>query len=175
MTQQEREGWFIVGSLFVIVLIVFAGGDDPVTVFIPKLVTSLGWNRTKVSILPSALAFSAGASVLIVGWLLDRVEARVVMVVGALIAGISFLIASQANSLSTMVVAYMMMSVTISAGTVVPGSFDVADLFVAPLGRAAARCVGSCQYSSEPPVTLACRWIGRWCAGTARGGRPGRA
>src|SRR5712692_1259637 len=92
MTQQEREGWFIVGSLFVIVLIV--------------------------------------------GWLLDRVEARIVMVVGALIAGISFLIASQANSLSTMVVAYLMMGVAISAGTVVPGSFVVANWFQGRRGLA---------------------------------------
>ncbi len=136
MTQQEREGWFIVGSLFVIFLIVFGGGYDTVPVFLPKLVTSLGWNRTEVSILPSALAFSAGASVLIVGWLLDRVEARIVMVVGALIAGTSFLIASQANSLSTMVVAYLMMGVAISAGTVVPGSFVVANWFQGRRGLA---------------------------------------
>jgi hypothetical protein len=36
--------------------------------------------------LPSVLAASAGLGYVIVGWLLDRVAARYVMVVGALIA-----------------------------------------------------------------------------------------
>jgi MFS family permease len=136
MTQQERQGWFIVGSLFVTFLIVFGGGYDTVPVFIPTLVKSLGWSRAEVSLLPSALAFSAGASVLIVGWLLDRIEARIIMIAGAAMAGTSFLIASQAHSLSTMIAAYMLMGVAISAGTVIPGSFVIANWFVKRRGLA---------------------------------------
>jgi hypothetical protein len=37
MTQQERHGWFIVASLFVILLLVFGGGYNTVPVLLPAL------------------------------------------------------------------------------------------------------------------------------------------
>ena len=45
-----------------------------------------------------------GATVIPVGWLLDRVEARIVMISGAIAAGAAFLIASRSNSLAPAIV-----------------------------------------------------------------------
>jgi hypothetical protein len=85
MTQQERHGWFIVASLFVILLLVFGGGYNTVPVLLPALLKGFPhWSHQRVSILPSVLAASAGVSVLPVGWLVDRIEARIVMAIGAL-------------------------------------------------------------------------------------------
>jgi sugar phosphate permease len=83
MTQQERQGWVIVGGLFVALLLIFGSGYNTAPIFLPALINFFGWKRVEVSLLPSALAASAGVSVILVGWLLDRVEARVVMVAQA--------------------------------------------------------------------------------------------
>ena len=137
MTTRERQGWFIVATMFVVLLLVFGGGYNTVPVFVPALLRAFPqWSHQRVSILPSVLAASAGISILPIGWLIDRVEASVVMVFGALAAGSSFLIASQANSLAPMVVAYLLLGVGIAAGTVLPASLVIANWFSVRRGLA---------------------------------------
>ncbi|MGA2411681.1 MAG: MFS transporter [Candidatus Binataceae bacterium] len=137
MTQRERQGWFIVASLFVILLLVFGGGYDTVPVFLPALLRGFPqWSHQRVSILPSVLAASAGLSVLPVGWLIDRVEARIVMVLGALAVGGAFLIASRSNSLTPMIIVYLLVGAGIAAGTILPGSLVLANWFKERRGMA---------------------------------------
>jgi MFS family permease len=137
MTTQERRRWFMVASLFLVLLLVFGGGYNTVPVFLPALLRAFpGWSHQRVSILPSVLAASAGLSVFPVGWLIDRVEARVLMVAGGLAAGLSFMIASQADSLTTLTAAYLLLGVGISAGTVLPAAYVIANWFNARRGMA---------------------------------------
>ena len=86
--------------------------------------------------LPSALAFSSGVTVLIAGWLVDRFEARFVIAAGAVMAAIAFLIASSANSLTVMVGAYLLLGVAFSFGTVIPLSYVIANWFTKRRGLA---------------------------------------
>jgi MFS family permease len=137
MTQRERRGWFIVAALFLTLVLVFGGGYDTVPVFLPALLRGFpNWSRAEVSLLPSVLALSAGISVLPVGWLVDRVEARIVIIIGALLAGGSFLLASVSHSLATMMSAYLILGIGISAGTVLPASLVLANWFTARRGLA---------------------------------------
>ena len=118
MTQHERRGWLIVAALFVTLVLVFGGGYDTVPVFLPALLRGFPkWSRAEVSLLPSVLALSAGISVLPVGWLVDRIEARLVIIVGAFLAAGSFLLASAAHSLATMMGAYLLLGIGISERT----------------------------------------------------------
>src|SRR5215813_5328281 len=108
MTQQERRAWLIVAGLFAVLLLIFGSGYNTVAVFVPALLRAFPhWSRAEVALLPSLLALSAGVSVLPIGWLLDRVEARLVMVFGAVAAGAAFLIVSQSNSIFLMMAAYL--------------------------------------------------------------------
>jgi len=137
MTQQERRGWLIVASLFVVLLLVFGSGYNTVAVFVPALLRAFPqWSRAEVALLPSLLALSAGISVLPIGWLLDRVEARLVMAVGAVASGSAFLIASRANTLFPMMAAYLLLGIGISAATVLPASLVLANWFDARRGLA---------------------------------------
>jgi MFS family permease len=112
-------------------------GYNTVAVFVPALVRAFPhWSRAEVALLPSALALSAGVSVVPIGWLLDRVEARLVMVFGAVASGSAFLIASQAGSLFPMMAAYLLLGVGISAATVLPASLVLANWFDARRGLA---------------------------------------
>jgi len=102
MTRQEKHGWLIVASLFVTTLAIAGSGYNTTPVFVPVLLKAFGWSRARVSLLPSVAALTWGILVFRVGWLLDRVEARFVMVTGAVAAGIGFILASRADSCAPM-------------------------------------------------------------------------
>ena len=54
MTAQERQGWLIVATLFTVLLLVFGGGYNTVSVFVPALLRAFPhWTHKQVSILPS--------------------------------------------------------------------------------------------------------------------------
>jgi len=137
MTQQERRGWVIVASLFAVLLLIAGSGANTFGIFLPALLKAFPhWSRARVALLPSALFFSWGVSVIPVGWLLDRVEARILMIFGALAAGGAFLIASRSNSFSPMIAAYLLLGLGISAGTLAPAAFVLANWFEARRGLA---------------------------------------
>src|SRR5260370_29259986 len=147
MAQQERRAWFIVASLFLVLFLIAGSGANTFGVFLPTLVKVFAhWSRAKTALLPSALFFSWGATVIPVGWLLDRVEARIVMIVGAVVAGAAFLIASRSNSLAPMIAAYSLLGVGISAGTLTPAPLVIANSFRAPPGLA----VGITMFGPTP-------------------------
>lgn len=129
MTDQERRGWLIVASLFTTLVFAFGGGYNTVPVFLPALIKSFGWSRAQASMLPSILAVASGLSALLVGRLLDRVEARIVMTGGVTAAALAFFCASRMNSFPPMMLAYLLLGVGISAGTLAPASFVVANWF----------------------------------------------
>jgi len=137
MTRRERSGWFMVAALFLTLVLIFGGGYDTVPVFVPALLRGFpNWSRAEVSLLPSVLALSAGVSILPVGWLVDRIEVRIVIVAGAVLAGGAFLLASASHSLATMMAAYLILGVGISAGTVIPATLVLANWFTARRGLA---------------------------------------
>jgi MFS family permease len=142
MTRQGRHGWLIVASLFVTMLAIVGSGYATVPVFVPVLLKEFGWSRATVSLLPSVAALTWGILVFPVGWLLDRVEARMVMLMGAAAAGIGFILASRADSFVPMFIAYMMIGVAIAAATITPAAFVVANWFGARRGLAMGVALG---------------------------------
>ncbi len=136
MTKQERQGWIIVASLFVTLLIVFGGGYNVFTVFLPPLVQQFGWSRAQVASLQSVLAFSAGLAAPLIGWMLDRIEARVLIAGGALLAGLAYLGASIADSYFVLMCCYAVLGLGISAATLLPCSLVIANWFTSGRGLA---------------------------------------
>jgi MFS family permease len=118
------------------------------------------WSRAEVSLLPRVLALSAGISVLPVGWLIDRIEARLVIIAGALLAAGSFLLASTAHSLATMMGAYLILGLGISAGTVLPASLVLANWFTERRGLAMGIALsGSTVGGSLMTLVAVALWI----------------
>jgi MFS family permease len=137
MTERERQGWIIVASLFVVLVFVFGSGYNTGGLFFPHLLKHFGWKRAQLSTLQgAALPLSAGLSAPLIGWLLDRVEARVVMVAGAVMTGVSFLIASRVDSFGPLFGAYVLLGVGIGASTLLPCSLVIANWFGARRGLA---------------------------------------
>src|SRR5271167_820633 len=137
MTQRERQGWIIVASLFVVLMFVFGSGYNTGGLFFPHLLKHFGWPRAQLSTLQGlALPISAGISAPLIGWLIDRVEARIVMVAGAIMTGVSFLIASRVDSFGPLFGAYVLLGVGIGASTLLPCSLVIANWFGARRGLA---------------------------------------
>src|SRR5258708_20125646 len=99
MEQRERQGWIIVASLFATLVFVFGSGYNTGGLFFPHLLKHFGWKRAQLSTLQgAALPLSAGLSAPLVGWLLDRVDPRVVMLARPIMTAVSFLICSRVDS-----------------------------------------------------------------------------
>ncbi len=129
MTEQERQGWKIVASLFFVLFLVWGGGINTGAVFFPALLKYFGWSRAHLSTLGSAGAIAAGLVGPLVGWLLDRFEARRVMMTGSAIAGLAFLAASRANSYLPLLIANIVIAIGVTAATVIPCSLIVSNWF----------------------------------------------
>jgi len=87
VTARERRGWLIVASLFVTLFVVFGGGYNTAGVFFAPMRRYFGWSSTRQSSLQTILALTAGVAVPFIGWLLDQLEARLVMSAGIVVGG----------------------------------------------------------------------------------------
>jgi len=136
MNAKERQGWLVVVALFVTLFLVFGSGFNTAGVFFTPVLLYFGWSRARLSSLQTALAVTAGLSVPVVGWLLDRVEARAVIGVGIALAAGGFLLAGQASTFRVMLAAYVLLGLGIGAATLLPCSLVVANWFREQRGRA---------------------------------------
>jgi len=126
---RHRRGWAIVGAFFLAAAFIQGSGFDTVGVFIAPLVKQFGWSRAQVSTLPSMIAIFIGVSAPVIGWLLDRLEAKWIATVGSLLSAAAFLIAATAYSYKMMLIAYCTLGVGMAAGAVLPCYFVVSNWF----------------------------------------------
>lgn len=131
-----QRGWLIVVGLFFALFFIFGSGYNTASVFFTPVIKTFGWSRARLSSLQTALAIATGVSIPLSGWVLDRVEARIVMTVGALLAGCGFVTASLAHSYGAMVSAYVLIGLGIGAATLLPCSLVIANWFGARRGLA---------------------------------------
>ena len=136
MTQQERAGWKIVASLFVVLFVVWGGGINTGAVFFPALLKHFGWTRAHLATLGSAGALAAGLVGPLVGGLVDRFEARRVMMGGAALTALAFVFASRVNSYFPLLIANLVIAVGVTAATIIPCSLIVSNWFGARRGFA---------------------------------------
>jgi fucose permease len=109
MTSRERQGWLIAGCLFVSLFLLWGSGYNTAGLFIAPLLKQFGWGRTQVSLLFAVLALASGVSAPLAGRLLERVEARHIIVSGAMLSGVGLAAASRANSFGPMLLAYTLL------------------------------------------------------------------
>jgi MFS family permease len=130
MNKKEAPGaWLVVGVLFVSWFFVWGGGANTGAVFFPPLLQHFGWSRARLSSGIAASALSAGAFGLVVGWLLDRVDARKVMVGGvALVAG-GYILLTRTQTFPQFFACNLVLGVGFVACTGIPSSLVLANWF----------------------------------------------
>src|SRR5436305_1077485 len=91
-------GWVIVAVSFVAEMTAFGAGSASLAVFLRPMSTDLGWSRTTLTFALTVQSLGNIVVSPIAGRLIDRRGARLVMVAGAITAGIGFVLISQVHA-----------------------------------------------------------------------------
>ena len=161
MTQHERRGWLVVASLWATLFLLFGSGYPITGVFVMPLTRRFGWSRTRIGMLQTLLGLAMGVSAPIVGWLLVYVRPRYAIATGAAVAGVAFILASQAHSFPPMVVAYLLLGVGVGAGTLVPCSMVAARWFERRRGLALGFTMSGTAFGASILILIVTRAIAR--------------
>ena len=154
MTKQERNGWLIIATLFMAIFFVSGATTNCISVFLTPFMKRFGWNHAKVSLVPTAFSLAVGLVSPLIGYLLDRLEARIVVCAGAILAIAGLLIASHSVTIGSMVAAYIAMGLGVSAATFIPASLVAANWFQDKRGLAVGVVVAGSSASgiTMPPL-----------------------
>jgi len=154
--------WWIAASLFVILIVTFGTIANTVGIFVPELTRQFGWSRGQVSLLTSTISLASAAVAFPVGWMLDRVEAKVV-IAGGVIAGVAgYILASRAEDFAHLLMAHMLLGACASAAGMGPATLVVANWFEVGQGTALAITVSGSSVGGLVMNLLASRVITGW-------------
>jgi predicted MFS family arabinose efflux permease len=131
-TSQE---WPIVLSIFLTVALISGPAIGTPGVFLSPLARTFTLRRAQAGAIYSVF-FIGYASAPLVGWALDRIGARIVIVTGACLAALGLLANSIAPSFHIILAGYLILGVGWTASAVVPASFVVANSFGSRRGTA---------------------------------------
>ncbi|HVN28882.1 MAG TPA: MFS transporter [Candidatus Binataceae bacterium] len=137
MERKEAPGaWMVVAALFATWFFVWGGGANTGAVFFTPVLHHFGWTRARLSSGFAASALSAGAFGLLVGWLLDRVDARKVMVAGVAIIAAGYVLITRTTNFPQFFSCNLLLGVGFVACTGIPSSLVLANWFTARRGLA---------------------------------------
>src|SRR5579875_1641715 len=125
----ERRGWIIIASLFVIEFFIAAPCISLFGVFFGPFMREFHWSHAQVSRTATSYSLVMGLSAPLLGWLIERIRVQWVMAWGALIAGAGYLVASQAHALWPMVLIFAAIGLGNQASTTLPGIYVAATWF----------------------------------------------
>jgi MFS family permease len=134
-TEQNRRGWIIVGAIFVTMFFIWGAINSSAVFFVP-IIKHFGWSRTKLSVAFSIGWVTGGAAGPLIGWLADRVNPKKMMMVGATITGLAYLVLSRATNFGEILAINGLFGICVGASTVIPCSIVIASWFTARRGLA---------------------------------------
>jgi sugar phosphate permease len=136
MTAHERRAWLVVATLFTTLLFVFGAAFFTAGIFFTPLIHQFGWSRAELSAVTSALLVTTGLSAPVFGWILDQVDARVLMTAGVALSGVAFVGASRIHTFAALFIFYILLGLGVGASSLLPATFVVANWFEAGRGLA---------------------------------------
>ena len=128
MEQQGKQGWTVVAVLFATMFLIWGPVNASGVFFLP-VVKHFGWSRALFSLLVATAPLAAGFSSPGIGSLMDRYGERKIMIVGATMVGLSFLVLSRADSAVAFFATFVVLGVGISASTIIPAALVITSLF----------------------------------------------
>jgi MFS family permease len=134
-TEQDRRGWIIVGAIFLTMFFIWGAINSSAVFFVP-IIKYFGWSRTRLSIAFSIGWVTGGAAGPLIGWIADRVNPKKMMMVGAIITGLAYLVLSRATNFWEILAINGLFGICVGASTVIPCSIVIASWFTARRGLA---------------------------------------
>ncbi|HYR79988.1 MAG TPA: MFS transporter, partial [Candidatus Dormibacteraeota bacterium] len=118
-TEQNRRAWIIVGAIFLTMFFIWGGINSSAVFFVP-IIKHFGWSRTKLSLAFSIGWVTGGAAGPLIGWIADRVNPKKMMMVGAIITGLAYLVLSRATNFWEILAINGLFGICVGASTVIP-------------------------------------------------------
>lgn len=129
-------GWWIVLACFLITLYVGGVAFFGFTAFFEPIQREFGWNYTQVSLASSLRGLEMGIFAPLVGFLVDRLGARKLLLAGSIIVGLGLVLISFTQSLLTFYAAFILLAFGAGGCTSVVAMTAVANWFRKKLGLA---------------------------------------
>jgi len=129
MTGQAGMARRIASALFVTLFFLWGSGYNTFGVFFPPLLKEFHGSHASISLCATAIVLFTGATAPVAGWLIKLVDVRLVMGVGATLAGFSMLGISRAASFNHLLVWYVLLGVGLGGSTMVPASLILTNWF----------------------------------------------
>jgi MFS family permease len=135
MSDRDRRGWIIVGAICVTMFFIWGAINSSAVFFVPVL-KHFGWTRAKLSTALASGWVTGGATGPLIGWLADRVNPKKMMIVGAAITGVLWMLLSRATSFNQFLVINGLFGICVGASTTIPCSIVIASWFERQRGLA---------------------------------------
>jgi len=135
MTDRDRRGWIIVGAICVTMFFIWGAINSGAVFFVPVL-KHFGWTRAKLSIAFASGWVTGGATGPLIGWLADRVNPKKMIVVGATITGVLYILLSRATTFGAFLAINALFGICVGASTTIPCSILIASWFERQRGLA---------------------------------------
>ncbi len=129
MNRRERRSLMVVVGLFSTLFVIVGGSASTLGIFFTPLMIHFHWTHSQVSLIAAVFGITWGVASPLVGWLLDTIDARIIMPLSASIAGVGFILASSAGSLATMLACYGVVALGVAGSALVPCSVVAANWF----------------------------------------------
>jgi MFS family permease len=129
-------GLYIIAACFFVLFICWGMVLNTFPIFLKPIAEDMNWGRGALALSLLVGAIGTAVSAPIVGLLVDRIGARSVMAVGALIIGLGVMAASRVALLWQLYAAFAVMGVGLMGSTVIPCSLVISNWFVSRRGTA---------------------------------------
>jgi len=129
-------GYYVAFACFGIMFLLYGSVLNTFTIFLKPIVEDMGWSRGTLSVAMAVGALGMGVSAPIAGIFIDRIGAKPVMIVGALMIGGGILAASRIAYIWQIYVVYAFIGCGLASATVIPCSLIIQNWFVARRGMA---------------------------------------
>lgn len=124
-------GWWILAAGTIVWALQSATYYVGISAFFTALINEFGWSRTSLSLVISMARLQGGIAAPAVGFLIDRVGPRRLMIVGFTLAGTGYILLSQATSIEMFSLIFVLvLSVGVSLGFSASPSAAVANWFI---------------------------------------------
>lgn len=136
MENDSRRAWIIASALFVSLFFLWGGGYNTAPIFLAALLKAFPWSHARVAWITGGLSLAIGLTGPVAGYLLDRLEARIVMGLGASMAIAGLVAASRSNSFAELLVSIIVLGIGLGASTWLAASVVIANWFGEKRGTA---------------------------------------
>lgn len=136
ITKQDRTAWMLATALFISLFFIWGVGYDCFPILLPSILKQFHLSKEQIGSVPAAQALAALVVGPMVGWLLDRIRAQIVMSIGAVLTALGIAMMARAGSFHSVIAGAVVTGVGLSASTILPATMVISNWFGARRGAA---------------------------------------